>query len=138
MGRGSDNRNLLDRDGKKGCKFCHATAACSCLLLLSNSRKNFFATMCHFYCPYLYTVCHMWKAHKGMRARWRHGEAANEYPLGLARDVRTTHQGIPNSIMEIPSRSLDLELCGTDNDPSMMGIDFEMRRLRPRSFERKK
>ena len=71
--------------------------------------------------------------------------AANEYPLlrppSLARDVRTTHQGIPNSIMEIDPSSARTEfgvgLCGTDNDPSMMGIDFEMRRLRP-SFERKK
>ena len=75
-------------------------------------------------------------------ATWGGEAAANEYPLlrppSLARDVRTTHQGIPNSIMEIPSRTeFGVGLCGTDNDPSMMGIDFEMRRPQtPKKMQR--
>ena len=41
---------------KKECKFCKATAAWSCLLLLSNSRNNFLATTYHPYLPSLYNL----------------------------------------------------------------------------------
>ena len=41
---------------KKECKFCQATAAWYCLLLLSNSRKTFLATTYQPYLPSLYVL----------------------------------------------------------------------------------
>ena len=46
-------------------------------------------------------------------------EAASEYPARAARDVRTTHQGIPNSIMEIPSLS-DRQSLESDGQRSII------------------
>ena len=86
---------------KKECKFCYATAAWSCLLLLSNSRKKFLATTYHPYLPSLYEAI---EDKEGLRA-----QGTMSFPQFIAIN-RTWFCGVIACVEEL-SGCLKAEAC---------------------------